>query len=631
MHQYQYVLNYISKDDYYYSPKLSLTSPGSTVNIRAYESLNLSVISDVYGPVNTEVPILTSSLNTVNFESNSIYLSFVGGSSQSVLNSQTKLNLYINNILQASNLTISDLMTGKIVTFNLPIISDGLYSFELRCSFDESVKIGASLQFYVLLINGFVASVGSLSGNLILKGRSMSTSNFNTMIFNDTTQNFSSTLTITAQNIVDGISLPIENPVNVGNILSINNSTTRTSQRVLVTQSTYDLYIDSITQVSTGVSVKGRVFGFSGSETLVLEGFDSTYTNYITYNGTVSDFIGQNGIIIPNSYFANRVNYTFYAIYNVYQALSNTINLTFTTSKATGGSVSQITVGDVNYTLHEFTTSGTFTVQQSGNLTVDILLVGGGGAGGYSSTNNAGGGGGGGEVVLLSSIVLNTGTNYTVTIGSGGTGGISTATNGSSSSITNISSTIGLAAGGVAGKLPSTSVNTSGSNGGGQGTGSTAQSGGGTSKTPSPTNFKNNGGTGSTYNFSSYSVYYAGGGGGAGGVGGNGSSTTTTPSANVSKGGNGYSTNFTGPNVSYGAGGGGGMYDKGFYGLYIIDLLPAGLGGTGGGGTGAITSSTSSGTIRTVTNVTGYGSGGGGGANSAGGNGSSGVVYIRYR
>ena len=60
---------------------------------------------------------------------------------------------------------------------------------------------------------------------------------------------------------------------------------------------------------------------------------------------------------------------------------------------ATGGTITY----DGNYTVHTFTTSGTFTVT-SGGL-VDILLVGGGGAACTNTTYESGGGGAGGAWV----------------------------------------------------------------------------------------------------------------------------------------------------------------------------------------------------------------------------------------
>ena len=82
--------------------------------------------------------------------------------------------------------------------------------------------------------------------------------------------------------------------------------------------------------------------------------------------------------------------------------------------QATGGNQVN-TVGGFKY--HLFSTTSTFNVSTGG--TVGILLIGGGGGGG----NGAGGGGGGGAIEPASgftSVVVESGVNYTVTIGSGG-------------------------------------------------------------------------------------------------------------------------------------------------------------------------------------------------------------------
>ena len=82
-------------------------------------------------------------------------------------------------------------------------------------------------------------------------------------------------------------------------------------------------------------------------------------------------------------------------------------------SSGTGGTVT--TSGE--YTIHTFTSSGTFTVADSAltDLAVDVLVVGGGGAGGCCS----GGGGGGGGVLYAASMTLPSATT-TVTVGDGG-------------------------------------------------------------------------------------------------------------------------------------------------------------------------------------------------------------------
>ena len=87
--------------------------------------------------------------------------------------------------------------------------------------------------------------------------------------------------------------------------------------------------------------------------------------------------------------------------------------------------------GDGNWRIR-FTTSGTLTLAKT--TTVDLFLVGGGGGG-------VSGGGGGGYTATHTSVVLEGGTPYTVTIGGGGTGGAGgMAGNGSPGGATSIGS-----------------------------------------------------------------------------------------------------------------------------------------------------------------------------------------------
>lgn len=90
---------------------------------------------------------------------------------------------------------------------------------------------------------------------------------------------------------------------------------------------------------------------------------------------------------------------------------------------ATGGTVSTITVGDLKYKVHVFTTSGTFTVQKYSSA-VEYLIVGGGGGGSIGSVSGPTGFGGrsgfGGQVVSGSTTVSNN--NYSIVVGSGGFG-----------------------------------------------------------------------------------------------------------------------------------------------------------------------------------------------------------------
>jgi hypothetical protein len=90
-----------------------------------------------------------------------------------------------------------------------------------------------------------------------------------------------------------------------------------------------------------------------------------------------------------------------------------TVNNT-TPITATGGRVGRFVSGGIEYQYHDFTTSGTLSVQSGFTNQAQILVVAGGGAGGQ----NAGGGGGG--IIYRNNITL-TQNNYTAQVGSGGT------------------------------------------------------------------------------------------------------------------------------------------------------------------------------------------------------------------
>ena len=97
---------------------------------------------------------------------------------------------------------------------------------------------------------------------------------------------------------------------------------------------------------------------------------------------------------------------------------------------ATGGTITSSGA----YTIHTFTTSGTFTPIVSGN--VEYLVVAGGGGGSSGATGAGGGGGGGG---FRTGTLAVTAQAYTVTVGTGGAIG----TKGNDSSFSSITSTGG--------------------------------------------------------------------------------------------------------------------------------------------------------------------------------------------
>lgn len=244
---------------------------------------------------------------------------------------------------------------------------------------------------------------------------------------------------------------------------------------------------------------------------------------------------------------------------------------------ATGGTISY----SGGYTIHTFTSSGTFTPNKDGD--VDYFVIAGGGGGGGNPSTNSGGGGGAGGFRTAADYSVTGNTAYTVTIGAGGAGGsqtLGTGGNGSkggNSAFGSISATGGGYGGGPG-------VNISGGPGGSGGGGGsgylTAQPtvgdpGAGNEGGYSPV--EGYAGTPTTYQY----YWTSGAGGGAGGQ----------PTNYVS--GPGVSNSYSGAAVTYGVGGG----------------------GAGGSVIGANT-----------------GSGGAGGGNGAadGRAGGSGIVIVRY-
>jgi len=249
---------------------------------------------------------------------------------------------------------------------------------------------------------------------------------------------------------------------------------------------------------------------------------------------------------------------------------------------------------------------GTQASQISGHLilpsasSVDYLVIAGGGAGGmrWIGQWDEGSGGGGAGGYLTSSLGVSSATNYTVTIGAGGslgTSGSGTGCQGGSgtnSVFSSITSTGGGGGGAANNQTAAGPGKNGGSGGGGASKGDTTGFIAGTGT--SGQGF--DGGTGS-----GNSVYAGGGGGGASAVGAAGAT-------NGGNGGAGSSSSINGAATTRAGGGGGGAGRGG----------SGGSGGAGGGGT-----ADNAGTINT-------GSGGGGTKNSTGGTGGSGIVIIAY-
>ena len=302
---------------------------------------------------------------------------------------------------------------------------------------------------------------------------------------------------------------------------------------------------------------------------------------------------------------------------------------------ATGGTISSAG----GYTIHTFTSSGTFTPTYTGPM--DVLVIAGGGSG----AAGIGGGGGAGGTIYAQGMMATAGTAYPITVGTGGpspgTGHGPSGTQGNPSIALGITSTGGGAGSGYyATHLGSPTLG--GSGGGGSGYGQPSGPWGGNSGIrPAPPGISGQGfpgGYGVHWPGTPAGTHYGGGGGGGAGEPGynkvgnwptsqydDGPSLWVAPGnkgtlAGSASGGNGLVSSISGTATHYAGGGGGGNHSS--YGWYVN------RGGQGGGGyaTGAGPSA--------GTNATYYGGGGGGGSHpdpSPGGTGYQGIVIIRYK
>ena len=318
-----------------------------------------------------------------------------------------------------------------------------------------------------------------------------------------------------------------------------------------------------------------------------------------------------------------------------------------------GGTVTEFTSGTDNYRVHIFTRVGTTDALFIDDMTLecDILLVGGGGGGG----NYLGGGGGGGEVLYVQSRDIVHGT-YSVSVGSGGKGGVYNLKSGAGGkgsyfgddyATTNLyvrggggGSGHGDGAATVAGTHADGTASVEFAGTGNGGGGASAGASGGTGYDPSDRS--ESAPAGETWTLSGSKTggngvaagnHTAGSGAGAGAVGTNGSAGSPT-------GGNGVQINFDGNNWYWGGGGGG----SGGASTTSNAGGNGGLGGGGGGGSQANGGGTGGGTAKNTGEASsghsfggdaGVNTGGGGGGGSHGdfdgGDGGSGIVMIRYK
>jgi hypothetical protein len=281
-------------------------------------------------------------------------------------------------------------------------------------------------------------------------------------------------------------------------------------------------------------------------------------------------------------------------------------NAVDTTASATGGTETTVS----GYTLHTFTTNGTFLVTGGAIANCKVIVVAGGGAGGAGGGQNGGGGGGAGGMIDMSSVTFAP-ASYSVVVGSGATAGPALGPTGADSTFNSLT-----AKGGGGGGCNGGPDATSGGSGGGRGRDRANNYGSATQGSQSGDSgtygFGNRGGGGAGGGCQS-----GGGGGGAGGVGDNGEYDCNSTNSGTGDGGVGRAWSING---TYYAGGGGGAYE----GSGVSNMADGGNGGGGGGG------GYSGGCTRHGIDGT-NGLGGGGGAGQGGcsaGDGGDGVVII---
>ena len=351
------------------------------------------------------------------------------------------------------------------------------------------------------------------------------------------------------------------------------------------------MYIGNVTTARTNVTVHFQNYANTTTNKTVL----SRYNAPDTVVGTAVGLWRSTAAVTSFVFTLNADNFASGSTFTLYGIGAGS-------PKAFGGDEVRT---DGTYWYHIYRSSGIFAPMQ--NLTCDYLVVAGGGGGGATSAAGGGGAGGyrttvgtsGGNSSAESPLSLIAGSNYTVTIGAGGTSTNASLTkggNGNNSVFATITSTGGGGGGSDGGGGQDNAI-ALGSNGGSGGGNSYPRRTAGTVG-QGTTGQGNNGGIGS---FSGSPAASGGGGGGAGGAGSN-----ATANGVGGNGGAGLASTITGTSVTR-AGGGAGSGDS-----------TNGTGGSGGGG-----NANTAGTANT-------GSGGGAAQTGTSGAGGSGIVVVRY-
>jgi len=269
----------------------------------------------------------------------------------------------------------------------------------------------------------------------------------------------------------------------------------------------------------------------------------------------------------------------------------------------TGGTITEITDGGVDYRVHTFTSSGTFEVT-AGEGEVEYLVVAGGGSGGVDVGAGAGAGG------LLTGTAQVSPSSNTVTVGLGGPKRPGGADDGPGSDGEDSSFLGVIALGGSGGTgwsdtaLPSGNSNYSGGSGAGQSASSTQVNSVGVGT----------GTAGQGNDGGAAIIRYAGGGGGAVAAGQTGSDVTG------GTGGLGFTTTIDGSTKYYAGGGTGGWDVSG----------GSSISGSPGSNNGVAKVGNSQSPEAACLPNTGHGGHGSNTNNEDSGAGGSGIVIIRY-
>jgi len=335
---------------------------------------------------------------------------------------------------------------------------------------------------------------------------------------------------------------------------------------------------------------------------------DALYVNaspvWVTSSGSLGTFIEQVTINLSALSATDSDSTVSYALASG-SSLPSGVSLNSSTGVISGTLPNITSDTTYNFTINATDTVNTiprsFSITSKAQILAEYLMVGGGGAGG---TNHGPGGGAGG--VLSGTVTLNPSTQYTLSIGTGGTINANGNQGGDGVSTTGFSLTAGGGGGGGKG-YSSTGSDANGrpgvaTNGSGGGGGALASGGSG-----SGAGFSGGNGTG-------VSPGAGGGGGGAGAAGSNGFGSGSG-GATGGAGGIGVSNSITGTATYYAGGGGGGGW-----------TTTGASGGLGGGGKAGNPGSTGE---AGAANTGGGGGGGGDGGGNAG-PGGSGILVIAY-